>query len=603
MGAESHDDIDAGSNTKSRIQDAAEAILYSVGRSTSDAPSTDVEHGQPYGYSVAMNHSAFRLPTRTRMKTRIPLDLRNSHSLTRRHCELPMRLSLLITLFIGPAISLSAADQPNIIFVLSDDMGWNQPGFNGGDTGLTPNLDRFAAEGLKLNEFYTHSVCAPTRSAFLTGRYAFRTWSDWRSEDFGKPSYLAKLGLTLAINERGEETRRIHALDTEERTVAEALKEAGYFTALIGKWHLGEWLPEHLPMGQGFDHQYGHYAWGIDYYDKTIVHNAPARFAVYDWHRNQRPVNEPGYATDLIGAEAVRVIQEHAADDKPMFLYVAFNAVHGPLNPPPNFEGDVNDPLAIRDSMLASFDTAFGSILSAVETAGIGDNTLVVFCNDNGPVLEEMSKPYRGTKNTTFEGGVRQPCLVRWPGHTEAGSEKDGLVFIADFFPTFITLAGGQREQSRPIDGLDMTAFFFGESESPRDEIIYDVAGSVRVPTIRKGPYKLMGDVLYDIETNPYETTDIASDHSDVVAKLAKRLEAVGKQRPPLGDKPLLMDPPLPYVYGLEEQSETPAWLKAHVDAIRAKQPQQWAPGETPWPKAPQGVNASKMDGLKDEAR
>ena len=114
------------------------------------------------------------------------------------------------------------------------------------------------------------------RAAFLTGRYAFRTWSDWRSEDFGKPSYLEKLGLQLAFNERGEATRRIHALDTNERTIAEALKEAGYYTAILGKWHLGEWLPEHLPMGQGFDYQYGHYAWGIDYYNKTIVHNAPA---------------------------------------------------------------------------------------------------------------------------------------------------------------------------------------------------------------------------------------------------------------------------------------------------------------------------------------
>ena len=136
-------------------------------------------------------------------------------------------------------------------------MGWAQPGFNGGDHRLTPNNDRLASEGMRLNEFYSHSVCAPTRAAFLTERYAFRTWSDWRSEDFGKPSYLAKLGLTLAHNERGEPTRRIHALETEERTIAEALRDAGYFTSLIGKWHLGEWLPEHLPMGQEFEHQYG----------------------------------------------------------------------------------------------------------------------------------------------------------------------------------------------------------------------------------------------------------------------------------------------------------------------------------------------------------
>ena len=277
------------------------------------------------------------------------------------------------------------AERPNIVFILADDMGWNQPSFNGGDPDLTPNIGRLAVEGMRLNEFYTHSVCAPTRAAFLTGRYAFRTWSDWRSEDFGKPSYLAKLGLELAHNERGEPTRRIHALDTNERTLAEALQEAGYFTSLLGKWHLGEWLPEHLPMGQGFEHQYGHYGWGIDYYTKTIVHNAPARFAVYDWHRNQKPIQEEGYATDLIAAEAERVIEARKNNDRPFFMYVAFNAVHGPLNPPPEFpglEGDEDDPLAIRRAMLANLDKAVGRISKAIDDNGFRDNTLFIFTND-----------------------------------------------------------------------------------------------------------------------------------------------------------------------------------------------------------------------------
>lgn len=511
---------------------------------------------------------------------------------------------LFLTLVALTALTLLAKPQgarPNIVFVLSDDMGWAQPGFNGSTKGLTPNMDKLAAEGMRLNEYYTHSVCAPTRAAFLTGRYAFRSWSDWRSEDFGKPSYLAKLGLKLAINERGEETRRIHAMDSSERTVAEALKEAGYFTSLVGKWHLGEWLPEHLPMGQGFDHQYGHYAWGIDYYNKSIVHNAPARFAVYDWHRNQKPVQEEGYATDLFAAEAARVIASRKGKDNPFFMYVAFNAVHGPLNPPPGFTGDRSDPMAIRDAMLKNLDDALGTIMQAIDGNGFRDNTLLVFSNDNGPVLEAMSKPYRGTKNTTFEGGVRQPALLRWPGHTKPGTAKDGMMFIADFFPTFITLGGGKQAQEKPIDGIDMTSMLFEGADSTRKEIVFDVTGSVRVPTIRSGAFKLMGKALYNIETNPAESTDIAAQHPEIVAKLSARLQKISDERPPLGDKPLLMDPPLPYVYGLEEQANVPAWLKAHVDAIRAKQPTDWAPGETPWPKAPKGAIASKMDGLKDE--
>jgi len=510
-----------------------------------------------------------------------------------------------LLLAVVPSLAVAGtapAKQPNIVFIMADDMGWAQPGFNGGRADLTPNMDALAASGMRLNEFYTHSVCAPTRAAFLTGRYAFRSWSDWRSEDFGKPSYLARLGLDLALTKKGEPTRRIHALETEERTIAEALHDSGYFTSIIGKWHLGEWLPEHLPMGQGFEHQYGHYAWGIDYYTRTIAHNAPARFAVYDWHRNQKPIFEEGYTTDLIAAEAERVIRSRKDDDRPFFIYVAFNAVHGPLNPPPGFEGDEHSPLAIRDAMLKRLDHAVGQIIDAIDGNGFRENTLVVFTNDNGPVLEQMSRPYRGTKNTTYEGGVRQPAILRWPGHVAPGTSQDGLMFVADFFPTFITLAGGEHIQELAIDGIDMTRMLFEGEESPRTEIVFDVSGSVRLPTIRSGEFKLMGDVLYNIADDPSEQSDIAQQHVGLVKRLKSRLQTLGEQRPPLGTKPLLMEPPQPYVYGLQEQHDIPDWLIDTVDAVRATQPREWAPGETPWPKAPTGANASRMDGLKDES-
>lgn len=481
-----------------------------------------------------------------------------------------------------------AGSRPNIVLILADDMGWAQPGFNGGNAELTPNIDKLAGRGLRLTQFYTHSVCSPTRGALLTGRYAFRTWMDWRSEDFGKPSYLEKLGLTLAKTPSGEETRRIHALDTNERTIAEALRDAGYFTAITGKWHCGEWLPENLPMAQGFAHQYGHYAWGIDYYTKTIEHNAPAKFAVYDWHRNQQPLQEEGYTTDLIAAEAARVIADQSAK-KPFFLYVPFNAVHGPLSKPPRYQD-----LEVRDAMLKCLDDGVGKILAAVDKHGFKENTLIIFTNDNGPVLEEMSKPFRGTKNTTFEGGVRQPCVLCWPGHTKPGSINDGMMFVTDFYSTCITLAGGKHQQERQVDSHDMTRMLFDGQPSPRNQIIFEVAGSVRLPTIRRDDYKLMGDVLYNIRTDPAETTDIAAEHPKVVARLKARLALAAKERPELGDKPLLMDPPLPYIYGQEENQRIPAWLKAHVDKVRATQPQTWAPGETPWPKAPKGAHASQ---------
>jgi hypothetical protein len=167
-------------------------------------------------------------------------------------------------------------------------------------------------------------------------------------------------------------------------------------------------------------------------------------------------------------------------------------------------------------------------------------------------------------------------------------------MFIADWYSTFITLAGGTHDQQMPVDSIDMTEMLFAGKPSLRTEIIYEVTGSVRLPTIRSGDYKLMGDMLFNINEDPSETTDIAARHPEIVRRLAARLEEVGKTRPPLGDKPLLMDPPLPYIYGLEENKNPPEWLKKAVDKVRAAQPKTWAPGETPWPQAPKGAHASK---------
>lgn len=488
----------------------------------------------------------------------------------------------LATMSLATSLLGQDAPRPNIVLILSDDMGYGQPGFTGGNPELTPNMDQLASQSLQLTQFYTHSVCAPTRAALLTGRYAFRTWSDWRSEDFGKPSYLKKLGLTLAINEQGEPTRRIHALDTEERTIAEALQDAGYFTSIIGKWHCGEWLKEHLPMQQGFDHQYGHYAWGIDYNTFMIPHNAPVPFHVFDWHRNEQPLQETGYSTDLIAAECERVISRQSKD-KPFFIYVPFNAVHGPIDVVPRH----TETFTAREAALKCYDEAVGRILKAIDDKGVADNTLVICTNDNGGLTEESNRPFRGTKNTTFEGGVRVPCLMRWPEKLEAGTKSDAMMHVTDFFSTFVSLAGAERKQARKLDSMDMSATLLSGKPSPRTEIVFEVEGSVRLPTIREGDFKLMGTLLFNIKKDPAETTDIASQHPQLVQRLTKRLEAMAKERPPLGEKPLLMSPPLPYVYGMEENQNPPQWLVDAVNNARAKQPKEWAPGETPWPQAP----------------
>ena len=493
-------------------------------------------------------------------------------------------LLFLITLGLAQASPLDGA-KPNIIFILADDMGWNEPAFNGGKAELTPHITKLKKQGVSLEQFYVHAVCAPTRAAFLTGRYAFRTWSDWRSEDFGKPSYLAKLGMKLVNNKEGDETRRIHGVATQERTIAEALHEVGYFTSMTGKWHCGEWLPGQLPMGQGFDHQYGHYGWGIDYNNKTIPHNAPARFAVYDWHRNQKPVWEPGYSTDLIANEAVRVIANHrmTRQDQPLFMYVAFNAVHGPLEEIPRYVEEHGK----RHAALKCLDDAVGLIINAIDQSGLGKDTLIIFANDNGGLREEMNAPYRGTKNTNYEGGVRVPCIMRWPEKLEPNSKNLALMHVTDLFSTFATLGGASLKQQRPLDGKNMTDVLFEKESSPRNEIIFEVSGSVRFPAIRKGKYKLVGKELYDLQADPFEKTDIAAKHPEIATELHDRVTAVGKERPPLTGTNRLMTPALPWVYGQEENSNAPLWLKQEVGKIRATQPQKWAPGTTPWPQAP----------------
>lgn len=493
---------------------------------------------------------------------------------------------LLLNVLVNAAeASEVAGTRPNIVYIMADDMGWNEVGFNGGNKELTPHIDSLREEGVSLTQFYVHAVCAPTRAAFLTGRYAFRTWSDWRSEDFGKPSYLAKLGMELVKNDAGDETRRIHGLAAEERTVAEVLKEAGYYTSISGKWHCGEWLPGQLPMGQGFMHQYGHYGWGIDYNNKMIPHNAPARYAVYDWHRNQKPVFEPGYSTDLIADEAVRVIADRRMTDekKPFFMYVAFNAVHGPLEEIPRYV----ERYGKRYAALKCLDDAVGKIVRAVDLSGFGENTLVIFTNDNGGLREEMNAPYRGTKNTNYEGGVRVPFVMRWPEKIEAGTTNDGLMHVTDLYSTFATLAGGSLEQERKLDGIDMTQVLFSGAKSAREEIVFEVSGSVRFPAIMKGKYKLVGKELYDLETDPSEKKDISSEYPEIVKELTARVDQVGKERPKLTGIERLMTPALPWVYGQEENMNAPAWVKAEVAKARATQPTEWAPGTTPWPQAP----------------
>src|SRR5215204_6143366 len=213
-----------------------------------------------------------------------------------------MPLILLLTLLAFLA-STTAAEKPNIVFILADDLGWADVGWHGKEI-KTPHLDRLAAAGAKLEQFYVQPLCSPTRAALLTGRYPMRH------------------GLQVGVVRPWAQ----HGLPLEERTLPAALKEAGYETAITGKWHLGHFQPEYLPTRRGFDHQYGHYNGALDY-------NTHDREGGFDWHRDDKVSRDEGYSTHLIAAEAVKRIKERDAN-KPLFLYVPFNAVHSPHQVP-----------------------------------------------------------------------------------------------------------------------------------------------------------------------------------------------------------------------------------------------------------------------------
>ena len=227
-------------------------------------------------------------------------------------------------------------------------------------------------------------------------------------------------------------------LPTTERTLADSLRALGYQTAICGKWHLGEFDPKYLPLARGFDRQYGHYSASINYF----THMAGPQL---NWFRNGKPVEEEGYATDLLAAEACDMVAKRDPA-KPLFLYVPFNAVHAPLHVPPHYTApftNLKGPRRALAGMQAALDKAIGQIVAAVEAAGIRDNTLIVFSSDNGGIWPGTNGPLRDFKGSLYEGGIRTCAFATWPGRIPAGQRIKQPMHVVDWYPTFVKLAGG----------------------------------------------------------------------------------------------------------------------------------------------------------------
>src|SRR6266699_5761502 len=436
------------------------------------------------------------------------------------------KLAVLATLLAAlVATATRAADtRPNIVCIVADDLGWKDVGFNGCTDIKTPNIDALAKGGAKFTQFYVQPMCTPTRAALMTGRYPFR------------------YGLqTIVIP-----TAAGYGLDTTEWLMPQCLNEAGYKTAIIGKWHLGHADKKYWPKQRGFDYQYGAVIGELDYFTHE-------EHGVLDWFRDNKPVREKGYTTTLIGADAVKYI--NAQDpNKPFYLYLTFNAPHTPYQAPkeyvdryPNIAEPTHRTYA---GMVTCLDDEIGRVVAALDKKGLRQNTLILFHSDNGGTrnamfagqMADLSKtkipcdngPYRDGKGSLFEGGARVAACANWPGHIKAQT-VDGLMHVVDLYPTFAALAGASTAKCKPLDGVNVWDTIAEGNPSPRTEIVYNVEpfrGAVR-----QGDWQLIWRTLlpssvdlYNLAQDPSEKNNLAAANPDKVAAFQQRLDALAKE-------------------------------------------------------------------------
>jgi arylsulfatase A-like enzyme len=328
-----------------------------------------------------------------------------------------------------------------------------------------------------------------------------------------------------------------YGLPLEERTLAHALKDAGYVTAIVGKWHLGHFQRAYLPTQRGFDHQYGHYNGALDYYTHL-------RDGGFDWHKNDKVCKDEGYSTHLLAREAVRLVSEHDTA-KPLFLYVPFNAVHAPHQVPEKYKtafAKLKEPRRTYAGMLAAMDEAIGQIVEAIDKKAMRKDTLLLFCSDNGgpqPGKVTDNGHLRAAKGTIYEGGVRVPAFATWEGRIKPGTIVQEPLHIVDFYPTLLTLAGGKLEQKLPLDGKDAWATIAEGKSTPHKEILINAAPNAGA--IRMGDWKLVLHglrgketvELFNLADDPGEKKNRASDHPAKVKELRTRYDELAREAVP----------------------------------------------------------------------
>ncbi len=420
------------------------------------------------------------------------------------------------------------AGRPNIVLIISDDQGYHDLGCYGATDVKTPTLDRIASEGVRLTNFYvTCSFCTPSRGSLLTGRYPQRngTYDLFRNDRVNDGHLYQSYEYSIS-------SERILGMDLREVLISELLQEAGYINGCFGKWDLGQ-LQRYLPLQQGFNRYYGFVNTGVDYFTHE-------RYGVPSMYEDNQPtIKDKGtYCTDLFEREAIKFLKENI--DKPFFLYLPFNAPHygsnqhkeDPRYPvqatqeyldmyPEAFEkGDYK-----RQGTMASItdmDNAIGNILQVIEDAGKADNTLVIFLSDNGGGGGSVNDPLKGGKGNFFEGGIRVPCIIKWPEKIPGDQVIDNFLSSLEIFPTIISAVGLDEPDDVILDGFNMLPVLSGEDKDlERQEMYWEARDKVAV---RIGIWKLVDNIdekgFYDLSKDISEETDLTDLLPDKFAEI-----------------------------------------------------------------------------------
>ena len=424
----------------------------------------------------------------------------------------------LITIFLFSQFACVSQEKPNIILLFADDAGYGDFGFQGSKVIKTPYLDQLAKEGVVFKQAYvTDATCGPSRAGLITGKYQQR----FGYQEINVPGYMSKNSKFL-----GDDM----GLPLDQKTIAEYLKSKGYKNAMIGKWHLGNADRFH-PLNRGFDEFYGFRGGKRSYFS---IQNINKVHHDNKMERNFAHFEEPkSYATDAFAEEAVKFIDKNKGE--PFFIYLAFNAVHTPMEATeedlkqfPLLKGKRKEVAA----MTLALDRACGKIFRKLKEEGLEENTIVVFTNDNGGPTDKnasINLPLSGTKSNHLEGGIRVPCVIKWPKKFKAGTSFKNPVSTLDLLPTFFAAAGGEISTLENIDGVNLIPYVKGENKNlPHEDLFWkkDVRAVYRHKDWKLIRYADRPAELYDLSKDIIEQYNIASEHPERVKKMFKRLFA-----------------------------------------------------------------------------